>query len=102
MKEKERVVLFLCLAKRKHRLAPQLCPLPPQEIGRGVIAGCLLQKYVVRIKAVTVLHSSGKFHNSYGFGHPQDYWPVTFFLKTVTRVCEGKNTAAGCLKSEGD
>ena len=57
---------------------------------------------MVRIKAVTVLHSSGKFHNSYGFGHPQDYWPVTFFLKTVRRVCEGKNAAAGCLESEGD
>lgn len=51
---------------------------------------------------MTVLHSSGKFHNSYGFGHPQDYWPVTFFLKTVRRVCEGKNAAAGCLESEGD
>ena len=41
---------------------------------------------MVRIKAVTVLHSSGKFHNSnnIGLSHPQDYWLVTFFLKTVT------------------
>lgn len=76
----------------------------PREIGRGVITGCLLHKYVVRIKAVTVFHSSGKFRNSYntGFGHPQGYLPVTFFLKTVTRVCEGKNAGAGCLGSESD
>ena len=59
---------------------------------------------MVGIKAVTVLHSSGKFHNSNntGLSHPPDYWLVTFFLKTVTRVCEGKNAGAGCLESESD
>lgn len=103
MKEKERVVLFLCLEKRKHRLVPPLCP-RFWELGRGVIAGCLLQGCVVRIKAVSVLHSSGKFHNSNntGFSHPQDYRLVTFFLKTVTRVCEGKDAGAGCLESESE
>ena len=59
MEEKEKVALFLRQTKWKHnRLAPQeLCP-TPWWIGRG----CIVRKgYVIRIKVVTVLHSSAKF-----------------------------------------
>ena len=59
MEEKEKVALFLRQTKGKHnRLAPQeLCP-TPWWIGRG----CIVRKgYVIRIKVVTVLHSSAKF-----------------------------------------
>ena len=54
-KEKKRVALFLCQAKREHsRLVPQeLCP-PPWWVGSGYV---VRQGYDIRIKAATLLHS---------------------------------------------
>ena len=58
MEEKEKVALSLCQAEREHsRLAPQeLCP-PPWGIGRSYTVRTRDQRYMIRIKAVTVLHS---------------------------------------------
>ena len=41
-----------------NRVVPQVLCLTPWGIGRGLIVGARGQGYVIRIKAVTVLHSS--------------------------------------------
>ena len=59
MEEKERVALFLCQAKGEHsRLVLQELCSPRWGIGRGYIVRGGGQRYVIRIKAATVLHSS--------------------------------------------
>ena len=69
MEEKESMALFLCQAKGQHgRLVPQeLCP-PHWGIGRGYIVRGSGQRYVIGVKAVTVLHSSFFCKVSKGWG----------------------------------
>ena len=59
LEEKERVALFFARHRGEHsRVAPQvLCP-APWGIGRGLIVRAHGQGYAIRIKVVTVLHSS--------------------------------------------
>ena len=69
MEEKLRVALFLCQAEREHsRLAPQELCTPHWGIGIGYIVSGSAQRYVIKIKAVTVLHSSFFCKVSKGWG----------------------------------